>query len=77
MEHPFINDLTSKSLEELQSTMSSLTSKLNFAHRMNNQPMVNQLQMAISSYQGEYYKQMDALVSKQNVQTKISIQKDN
>jgi len=49
MEHPFISSLSDKSVEELQTTISSLTSKLTFAYRTGNQPWVNQLTMAMES----------------------------
>ena len=53
MKHPFINDLSGKSLEELQQTVSSLTSKLSYAYRMGNAPLIHQLRMVIESYQEE------------------------
>jgi hypothetical protein len=73
MEHPFINNLQDKSLEDLQNTISSLTSKLTFAYRTGNGPLINQLQMAIDSYKTAYSKKMDELIQKQNIQ--INIQK--
>jgi hypothetical protein len=76
MEHPFIHDLSSKSIEDLQTTISDLTGKLNFAYRMGNQPMVNQIQMAIHSYQSESVKKMDALLAKQNINSQINIKKE-
>lgn len=74
MTHPFIHDLSDKSLEELQEAISSLTSKLTFAYRMGNQPMIHQLLMAIDSYKVEYGKKMDELMKKQTSQ--INIQKN-
>jgi hypothetical protein len=76
MEHPFISNLSAKSLEELQTTISELMGKLNFAYKMGNQNMANQLQMAIGSYRNEYTRKMDELAKKQDVQTKISIEKE-
>lgn len=76
MQHPFINNLSEKTLEELQSTISSLTGKLTFAYRTGNGPLIHQLHMAIESYKAEYMKKMDEMVSKQKIQTKISIEKD-
>lgn len=76
MQHPFITDLSGKSLEDLQTTISGLTSKLNFAYRTGNGALINQLNMAIDSYRTEYSKQMDAMIDKQNIQTKIQIEKD-
>lgn len=77
MEHPFINDLSDKTLEELQSSISDLSRKLSFASRMNNQPLVNQLYMVIESYRKEYYKRMDETFKKQNLETQVNIEKDN
>lgn len=76
MEHPFIHDLSNKSLEELQSTLSSLGNKLTFAYRTNNGPLISQIQMVMESYKVAYNKKMDELIKKQNINTKISITKD-
>jgi len=76
MQHPFVNDLQDKNLEELQNTISSLTNKLTFAYRMGNQPLVNQISMVIESYKAAYNKKMDELIKKQNMQATINIQKD-
>ena len=77
MRHPFINDLSNKSLEELQTTISTLMGKLTFAYRMGNAPMVQQLQMDIDTYKEEYSKKMNELMSKQKINSKVSIQKDS
>lgn len=76
MQHPFINNLSAKTLEELQTTITSLMSKLTFAYRTGNGALIQQLHMAVESYKTEYTKKMDELVSKQKIQTKISIEKD-
>ena len=76
MKHPFISDLSDKTLEEIQTTLSDLSSKLIFAHRMQNQPLVHQLNMVMDSYREEYSKKMDELIKKQNMQGKINISKD-
>lgn len=73
MEHPFINNLSDKTLEELQNTISDLTNKLTFAYRTGNGPLINQLQMALSSYKNEYSKKMDEMMGKHNFQKKINI----
>ena len=75
MEHPFITDLSNKSLEELQETISSLNTKLTFAYRSQNAPLVHQLRMVIESYRNAYNKKMDEIISKQNIKTQINIQK--
>ena len=76
MEHPFVNDLSDKSLEDLQSSISGLMNKLNFAYRTGNQPLIRQIQMVIESYKKEYNKKMDEIIKKQNMGNKINIQKD-
>lgn len=76
MEHPFILNLSDKTVEELQNTISGLTNKLTFAYRSGNQPLVNQLNMAIASYKNEYSKKMDDLVKKKDLGDKINIQKE-
>lgn len=75
MEHPFINNLGDKSLEELQNTISSLTTKLTFAYRTGNSPLIQQLTMAIESYKAAYTKKMDELIKKQKIQTSIKVEK--
>lgn len=77
MQHPFIHDLSDKSLEELQSTLSSLGNKLTFAYRTGNGPLIHQLQMVMESYRTEYLKKMDEMIKKQNINTKISITKES
>ena len=77
MLHPFINDLSDKSLDDLQNAITGLNSKLSFAYRTGNRPLINQLQMAMESYRAEYTKRMDEAIAKQNTQSKINIQKDN
>lgn len=77
MNHPFISDLSDKSTEDLQKALADLTSKLNFAYRIQNQPMIQQLQMAMTSYREEHNKRMDALYNKQNVQSQIKISKES
>ena len=73
MQHPFINNLSDKSLDELQTTISELMNKLTFAYRTGNGPLINQLQMVIESYKTEYTKKMDEIINKQKINAKISI----
>ena len=75
MSHPFISDLSEKSLEELQTTIADLTGKLNFAQRMQNRPMINQILMVVDTYKTEYNKRMDALLNKNNANSKINVKK--
>lgn len=73
MEHPFIQGLDKKTLEELQSTISELTNKLTFAYRVGNLQLVRQLQMAMETYKNEYKRKMDVMIEKQNIQKQINI----
>jgi hypothetical protein len=75
VQHPFISDLSDKSLEDLQKTLTYLTNKLNFAYRMGNGPLINQINMVIESYRAAYNKKMDEMVKAQKINTKISIDK--
>lgn len=77
MQHPFINDLSEKTLEELQTTLSGLSSKLNFAQRMGNQSLMNQIRMVMDSYKIEYDKKMDEMIDKQKIKTQINIQNES
>lgn len=73
MEHPFMPDISDKSLEELQASIADLSSKLSFAHRMGQSFMVNQIQMVLEGYKAASAKKMDELYKKQNIQTNINI----
>ena len=71
MKHPFINDLSDKTIEELQTAIESLTNKLNYAYRTGNSPLMHQLQMVIESYREQISKKMDEIFKKQNIKTQI------
>ena len=75
MEHPFINDLSNKTLEELQDTLSSLNNKLTFAYRTGNGALIHQLQMVMESYRNQHKKKMDEIFAKQKLNTQINIEK--
>lgn len=75
MQHPFIGDLSDKTLDELQTTINELTKKLSYAYRINHMTMINQLQMAMDSYKTEASKRLDELYKKQNIQNQINISK--
>lgn len=76
MEHPFIASLSDKTLEELQTAISDLTKKLNFAYSMQNGAMIHQISMVLESYKSEHSKKMDAIMKKQNIQSTISVEKE-
>ena len=77
MEHPFLSSssLRDKSLEELQSSINDLTTKLTFAYRTRNSALIGQIQMVMESYRNEYNRKMDEVFKKQNVQSKINVNK--
>lgn len=64
--HPMIGDLSSKSLEELQTAIDGLNKKLTFVSRSNNFGMINQLMMALNSYRSEYAKRQDEMWNKKS-----------
>lgn len=76
MQHPFINDLSDKTLEDLSKTLSDLNTKLNFAYRMQNGALINQIRMAIDSYNTEYKNRMDEMYKKNNIEKQINISSD-
>jgi len=75
MEHPFITDLSDKSIEQLQETISSLHQKLTFAQRTGNGPLIQQINMVIESYRKEYQKKIDVMIKKQNIEGQVRISK--
>lgn len=75
MEHPFINNLDKLSLEELQNKISDLNTKLSFAQRMGNGPMIHQVNMALESYRNAYNKKMSEMMG--SVTNSIKIEKNN
>jgi hypothetical protein len=78
MTHPFINNLSDKTFEQLQETITSLNNKLTFAYRTGNSPLISQLQMALASYREESNKKMDELLNRQNIKSGVNIeQKSN
>jgi hypothetical protein len=77
MQHPFINDLSDKSLEDLQTSITDLMKKLNFAYSMQNGPMIHQISMVLESYKAEHNKKMDEIMKKQKIQTTVSVEKES
>lgn len=75
MKHPFIGDLSDLTIDELQTKLADLNSKITFAYRTQNSALIQQLHMAISSYKEEYNRKIDELISKNKSQTKIDITK--
>lgn len=77
MEHPFTEDLSSKTTDELQEAITSLNNKLAYAYRIGNNAIIHQIMMLLESYRTQYYKKMDELFSKQNISNQIRVQSGN
>lgn len=73
MTHPFINDLSDKTIEELQEAIGDLTGKITFAHRIQNQPMIMQLDMLMNSYKSEQKKKLDKLFADEDIGDNIHV----
>ena len=54
MEHPLIESLENLTPEELLNKISELNRKLGVAYGMNNHWLIQQIRMAIESYQNKY-----------------------
>lgn len=77
MEHPFLSsvDLKDYTLEQLQEKITDLNNKLTFAYRIQNGPMIHQIQMVLESYRTAHTTKMDEIMKKQKIDTKIDITK--
>jgi hypothetical protein len=53
-EHPLLETLKEKNMEEIQGTISELNKKLSFASQTGNTDLVNQLQLVLNSYHEAY-----------------------
>lgn len=69
MEHPLITDVDNLTIDELQGRISELTKKLNFAQRMGNANLSNQIGMAIETFRNRYQQKMQATYDSQNKNT--------
>ena len=73
MHHPFISDLSDKSIEDLQEAIAILHAKITFAHRTQNGPMINQLDMIMNSYKDEQKKKLDKLFADKDIGDNIKV----
>jgi hypothetical protein len=53
MEHPLINDIGKLDEGEILDKITDINSKLSMAMRMGNSSLINQLQMALNTYQNK------------------------
>lgn len=65
MEHPLINDIGDLDANQLMDKITELNKKLTMAMRMGNASLINQVQMALESYQGKL-KEMQAAERNKN-----------
>ena len=65
MEHPLITDIEHLTVDELQSKISELQKKLNFATRSNNGHLASQIRMAIETFSNRYQAKMQAIHAEQ------------
>ena len=77
MIHPFLPDLSTSSLEELQEKVNALTKNLTFAYRTGNSAMIGQLNMILEGYKTEIAKRLDDLYKKQNMGSQVNIKKES
>lgn len=76
MGHPLIGDVSDKTMDELSEIISGLTKKLNYAYRIQHQPMINQLMMTLNTYRDEYQRKQNELWKEESgvISGKIDIQ---
>lgn len=76
MGHPLIGDVSDKTMDELSEIISGLTKKLNYAYRLQHQPMINQLTMTLNTYRDEYQRKQNELWKEESgvISGKIDIQ---
>ena len=77
MEHPLIGDISSLTLEELGGKVSELQKKMSIAQRSGNAHLVNQVRMALESFQNQYQSRLQAAWKQQggdNYNDRISIE---
>lgn len=73
MEHPLIGDLSNLSAEELNTQITDLYKKLNFAQQTGNGHLCNQLRMALESYNTKYQAKLRETTAGHNFDDKIKI----
>jgi hypothetical protein len=62
--HPFVPDLSDLSIDELQEKISDLNKRLTYAYHIGNRPMINQLNMLLSTYRTTYQGKVDEQMKK-------------
>lgn len=62
MEHPFVGNLSDKSMDELTEAISKLNKSLAFSLRSNRYDMANQIRMILETYRAELNRQHQKLL---------------
>ena len=73
MDHPFIHDADSKTIDELFEIISGLNKKYAMASRLQNQSLMNQLYMAVNTYRTVYEKKQRELYDTSTAENPPSI----
>lgn len=66
MEHPLINSIDDLTIDQLSDRISELNKKLGIAMRTGNGQLVNQLQMALETFNNKYREKLNDSYKKQN-----------
>lgn len=66
MEHPLINNIDNLTIDELQSRVNELSKKLAIAQRTGNAFLVQQVRMALETFQNKYQEKLRAQWEEKN-----------
>ena len=61
MEHPLINNIDHLGIEDLQTKISDLNKKLNWARRAGNAQVCAQIQLALNTFNAKYQEKQQAI----------------
>jgi hypothetical protein len=64
MIHPFVGDLTSKTMEELTESINKLTNQQQYMFRLGKHQIVGQISLILSTYRAELQKRQNELWNK-------------
>ena len=64
--HPFLGDLSGKTMDELAETISTLNNRLQYMFKLGKHDMVRQVSMVIEDYKLEYSKRQQELWEKKS-----------
>lgn len=75
VDHPFVGDLSSKTMDELSEKINSLAGTMSWAFRVGKHDMVKQMQQVLTTYRAEYQARQAEMWAKNsgNADNKINI----